>query len=452
MKLSPSASRHIINSTRSNMKTSQTSLNRSDSSARSQAVPRLRVCFAFTVLAVLTLLGLAPRAAAQGRVPERMTFQGFMEDANGVPLGQSAPVNLPVVFRIYPSATGGVSSWAEKQTVTFDMGRYSVLLGSGAAEGNEPHGKFSELLQTNPGAQLYVETEVTINGTPATITPRLRLVASPYAMLATRALSAESAESADSAATLTGTLPVQQLSGSLLASQLGINSVTEEKIANGAVTDAKILNGAVVAAKIANGAVYGAKIANGGINESHISPGAVTEAKIANGAVSSAKIESLDANKLFGTLSAARLPAAAARRDVANTFTANQTMNANLTVNGSLNLGTYKATVGSETLRIVRGTVRLNGSFQPTASSGTGYTVTSLNNSTSFRITFEPAFSGEPAVTITPIKNTTFGGDGTDSYPRITELNASSVDINFIFPSNYSGSKMPFSFIAVGPL
>jgi hypothetical protein len=436
------------------MKTNPTCLHRSSSSSRSKAVPRLRDRFSFAVLTALALIGLADRVAAQGTVPNRMTFQGFMEDASGVPLGQSAPANLPVDFRIYPSATGGTSSWAERQTVTFDKGRYSVLLGSGAEEGNEPHGNLSELVRTNSGAQLFVETTVTIDGVPATIKPRLRLVASPYALLATRALAADSA---DSAATLTGNLSVSQLSGSLSGANLVANSVTAQQIAANAVTSSELANDAVTTLKLANDAVTSGKLTDGSVIGPKIADGAITAAKIGANILLANQIPNLDASKITtGTFPASRLPSNVARRDTANTFTGNQTMNADLTVAGNLNLGTYKAATGSENLRIVRGLVKLDGTFTPYPyglPAGSTYAFSVGRNATTglFRITFQPAFAGEPAVTVCPIYDSTSGPNLDDAFAQIKGLSASYVDINFLKPNVGGGIRLPFSFIAVGP-
>src|SRR5438309_4178184 len=82
----------------------------------------------FTLLAVaLAGFALAPRACAQanGLPPERMAYQGYVVDANGIPLATNAPKNYDVVFRIWndSSATAvGNRLWTEQQTVTHDKG------------------------------------------------------------------------------------------------------------------------------------------------------------------------------------------------------------------------------------------------------------------------------------------------------------------------------------------
>jgi hypothetical protein len=148
--------------------------------------------FAFAVLLLLGQFSVIDRAAAQ--VPERFSFQGYMEDGNGQPLGPSTPVNYTVDFRIYSAATGGTLLWGERQIVTFDKGNYSVILGQGSQiSGAEPHGDLSAVVINATGSELFVETTVTISGTPATINPRLRLLPAMQAFLAKKALSVDGA-------------------------------------------------------------------------------------------------------------------------------------------------------------------------------------------------------------------------------------------------------------------
>src|SRR5262245_31889079 len=102
------------------------------------------------LLAALALAVTAPRAAAQATFnpPERMTYQGFLTDGNGVALGNNAPKNYDVIFRIYNQESNGGAAqlWAEQQTVTVDKGYFSVLLGEGASTG-EPRPVLSTLFK-----------------------------------------------------------------------------------------------------------------------------------------------------------------------------------------------------------------------------------------------------------------------------------------------------------------
>ena len=67
--------------------------------------------------------------AADANPPERMTYQGYLVDGNGDPLGNSAPANYDIVFRLYKEKSGSQDAiWAEQQTVTVDKGYFSILL------------------------------------------------------------------------------------------------------------------------------------------------------------------------------------------------------------------------------------------------------------------------------------------------------------------------------------
>ena len=127
--------------------------------------------------------------AADANPPERMTYQGYLVDGNGDPLGNSAPANYDVIFRIYKAKSGGEPVWAEQQTVTVDKGYFSVLLGEGSSSGNEPR---SEQISTAfVGADIsdrFIGITVSgLGGVDLEIAPRLRLVASPFAFTATQA-------------------------------------------------------------------------------------------------------------------------------------------------------------------------------------------------------------------------------------------------------------------------
>ena len=93
------------------------------------------------VLAVATVAVAfyTPRLHAQSPYPpEKMTYQGFLVDSSGTALGNAAPKNYDVIFRIYSSQTGSNPNellWSEQQTITVDKGYFSVLLGEGAPTG-----------------------------------------------------------------------------------------------------------------------------------------------------------------------------------------------------------------------------------------------------------------------------------------------------------------------------
>ena len=128
--------------------------------------------------------------AADPKPPESMTYQGYLVDSNGVPLGNSAPANYDVVFRIYNAKSGGEPIWSEVQTITVDKGYFSVLLGEGSAYANEPYTKqISTVFVGQDISDRFIGITVSgiSNGADLEITPRLRLVTSPYSFTATHA-------------------------------------------------------------------------------------------------------------------------------------------------------------------------------------------------------------------------------------------------------------------------
>lgn len=171
-----------------------------------------------TLLLALAEALSAPRAGAQANAnpPERLTYQGYVVDANGNPLGATNPKNYDLVFRIWNDATAtsaGNRLWTEQQTVTVDKGYFSVLLGEGANVG-EPRPTLSTLFTNATASDRWVG--VTVKGigagTPPAdvdILPRIRLLTSPYAFLAAKALNV------DGAALQTGTVPDARLSANV---------------------------------------------------------------------------------------------------------------------------------------------------------------------------------------------------------------------------------------------
>ncbi len=143
--------------------------------------------------ALLLSAGLSTQHSAQAQAtpntPERMTYQGFLVDANGVALGNSAPKNYDVVFKIYTDPSAGVLKWAEQQTVTVDKGYFSVLLGEGASTG-DPKPELSTVFRGADASDRYVGITVKgigAGGANVDILPRLRLLSAPYAYLAQQA-------------------------------------------------------------------------------------------------------------------------------------------------------------------------------------------------------------------------------------------------------------------------
>lgn len=148
----------------------------------------------FPLLASLALASLPAYSQPTPNPPGQVSYQGFLTDGNGGPLGTNAPANYDVIFRVYILPTGGSALWGEIQTVTVDRGYFSVLLGQGANDGSDPWtNNLVGLFTGATASDRYVG--ITVKGimSPDTeIAPRLRLLASPYAFLAANALSASS--------------------------------------------------------------------------------------------------------------------------------------------------------------------------------------------------------------------------------------------------------------------
>ncbi len=162
----------------------------------------------------LALPCAAPRALAQATFnpPERMTYQGYLTDANGFPLATNAPKNYDIVFSIYNDANAGTLLWNEQQTVTVDRGNFSVLLGEGTSSSQSLHGDLSTLFTNSTASDRWVAITVKgigSGGADASIVPRLRLLSTPYAFLAKRA------REVDGTALTTGTIPDARLSANV---------------------------------------------------------------------------------------------------------------------------------------------------------------------------------------------------------------------------------------------
>ncbi len=159
-----------------------------------------------SLLLLALALTLLPAKAAVTSPPQLMSYQGYLTDANGIPLGSTnaGPKNYNVVFRVWDLQTGGVVSssdelYAEQQTVTVNNGYFSVLLGQGLQYGSEPHaGTLSTVFFSTNTNPRYVEITVLgagINQANITILPRQQLLSAPYAFLAANAVTAASAAS-----------------------------------------------------------------------------------------------------------------------------------------------------------------------------------------------------------------------------------------------------------------
>lgn len=156
------------------------------------------------IVSAALIAGSIQSGYSDANPPNFMSYQGYLEDSAGVAIA-TTPENYDVIFRIYENEQeidGENILWSEKQTVTFDQGIFSVLLGAGVAySSSEPYPDLSEvfgnLSTTDYDGTTVSERYIGItvinlpDGDNSELAPRLRLLSSPYSFLATKALVAD---------------------------------------------------------------------------------------------------------------------------------------------------------------------------------------------------------------------------------------------------------------------
>lgn len=202
-------------------------------------------------LTSLFLLLAAPLLHAQS-TPALMSYQGRVTDAAGVLIGNTAPVNRAVIFKLYSAQSGGTALYAETQTVTISGGEFSVLIGNGtgisslpgpSSPATTPYKTLADIVNSGTYSGLYLGVTVD-DGTSAVdpeISPRQQMVSGAFAL---RAKVAESV--AGSAITNT---------------MLGDLSVSTTKIATGAVDGSRILDLTIEAGDIKDNTITAGKLA-----------------------------------------------------------------------------------------------------------------------------------------------------------------------------------------------
>lgn len=216
------------------------------------------------LILALALIGLQ-NAQAQSI---NTAYQGYLRQ-NGVP----ANATFNMVFRLYAIVAGGTALESFPSTGTVAV---SVT-----------NGLFTQVLRFNNihfnGSQRFLE--IVVNGT--TLTPRVPLHPTPYAVFADKSLwsglsgiPAGFADGIDDDTTYTAGAGL-----SLTGTTFGIENggVTNAMLAANAVTSDKILDGTIVAADLANSSVTSDKILDGTILTADLANGSVTQAKIAGG-------------------------------------------------------------------------------------------------------------------------------------------------------------------------
>jgi hypothetical protein len=205
------------------------------------------------LLAALLLAAPAAGLAQASAVPTRISYQGKVTDAAGVPVGNASPVNRVVTFRVWKSPTSVAAAdrlYSEQQTVTIAAGEFSVLLGAGSAVAGENNQGTLDAIFNGETRFLGITIDDPAVVTDPEISPRQQIVANAYAF---RAKVAEA-----------------------VASQ----AVTSAMLANNAVGTAQVADAAVTLGKLAADSVDATKISDNAVGSAEIAAGAVTAAKL----------------------------------------------------------------------------------------------------------------------------------------------------------------------------
>jgi hypothetical protein len=255
---------------------------------------------------VMLVFGSPPAGAASGNPPGKITYQGFLTDANGTPLANTVPENKTVIFRIWSGATGGTRIWSEQQSVAVDKGHFSVLLGEGSAVSGEVDTFAADLsLVFSGGGDRYLELRV--DGT--TLAPRLQFLPAPFSVLAFRARGLTDNRGSQKVFVDSDGLGIGvanpryplDVNGRVVATSFsgngsGLTSLNANNISSGTLNSSRIPS--LSASKITSGTLHSSRIPS------------LSASKITSGTFSSsARIPNLPASKITsGTLSSSRIP------------------------------------------------------------------------------------------------------------------------------------------------
>ena len=290
------------------------------------------------VCAALLHLATPAARAADANPPGKLTYQGFLTDASGVPLGNTTPINTNILFRIYTAATGGTLKWSESQVVTLDKGHFSALLGEGSAIAGETAAYTNNLSGIFTGADAS-DRFMQISVGAGIIAPRLQFLPAPYALLARSANQVVSPAGANILSVIANgnvginnASPVSALDvgGTVTATAFSGNGALLSAINAAAVTSGTLNNARTTATDANTASAIVARDASG-----NFAAGAITATSFTG---SGAALTALNATNLSGTVPDARLSSNVGLRAGGNAFTGNQT------VAGNLGIGTNAPT------------------------------------------------------------------------------------------------------------
>jgi len=151
----------------------------------------------------LAILVVCWGVLVQAQVPQKLNYQGFLTNSGGTPINTT----VSMVFNLYTVSSGGLTQYAETQTVTVINGLFNVVIGAVTP--------FPATLKFDVPYYLGV----TIVGDTTELNPRQLVTASPYS------LRSANADALASAATVAGsqitgpitsaTIPVAQVIGAV---------------------------------------------------------------------------------------------------------------------------------------------------------------------------------------------------------------------------------------------
>lgn len=310
---------------------------------------RLRFILA-TLLATLPSLLLA-----SGDPPELLSYQSYLVDANGVPLGtdgagNSQPANYDVVFRIYDASSQGTLLWSEQQTITVDKGYFSILLGEGTAFGSEPNPTLSTVFTGIGADERFVSVAVRFQagGEFTEILPRLRLLTSPYAFLASQARSLVNPDGDPLITADGGDVTVE---GSLTTTQpLSVPSVTGSGQNLTELNAGNLSSGTVPLARLPG--LPASQITSGTISQNRLT--SLNADSLVSGTVPLARLPGLPASQITsGRLSLSRLSSDVARTDRFESFDGSVQIGGSIYV-GNENFGIYSQEQSGGVSRFMR--------------------------------------------------------------------------------------------------
>jgi hypothetical protein len=188
------------------------------------------LCILLALLALSTFNSQLSTAHAQGTTA--FTYQGQLHDG-----GTNANGTYTMMFKLYDASTSGNQIGSTITTSpTLANGLFTVNLDFGAGAFN--------------GSARWLDITVTSGATTQTLSPRVQVLADPYAQFAAVA------------ATVTN--------GAIMNSQLAANAIATTNIQNGAITTTQIANGAVTNANLTANSVATANIQDASVTDAKI--------------------------------------------------------------------------------------------------------------------------------------------------------------------------------------